>query len=366
MSGINTALGDLTPESDSVEVMRRRLEAAAKEERETHDPCLIELRPFREALQKTVTAADLVGLALPPREWLIEPLLFRGQLAMIYARAGVGKTWLALTLSIAASQGVKLFGPFAAPKPVEVLYIDGEMPAREMQDRLSALKIASAGRLHILSSDLLSQQEEATPNLSDPKWREALLIHMREHPGIRLLVLDNISALTPGMNEQERKDWDGVNQWLMSLRRMGLTVLLIHHAGKGGDQRGTSAREDQLDLVLKLTRVESRKVPTLRVDYQKARSLSGEQKKSFLMEIVMDESGTVVLQHKAISQDRLSQVAFLTSLGHSQKEIAEAVQVSQGQVSKLVQRARKDGLLDGDRLTEWGESLCAGMDDECD
>ena len=42
--------------------------------------------------------------------------------------------------------------------------------------------------------------------------------------------------------------------WLLELRRRGMTVLLIHHAGKSGDQRGTSAREDIMDTVISLRR----------------------------------------------------------------------------------------------------------------
>ena len=37
-------------------------------------------------------------------------------------------------------------------------------------------------------------------------------------------------------------------------RRRGMAVLLIHHAGKSGDQRGTSAREDIMDTVISLRR----------------------------------------------------------------------------------------------------------------
>ena len=35
-----------------------------------------------------------------------------------------------------------------------------------------------------------------------------------------------------------------------ALYLMGISVLFIHHAGKGGQQRGTSRREDVLDTVI--------------------------------------------------------------------------------------------------------------------
>ena len=41
-----------------------------------------------------------------------------------------------------------------------------------------------------------------------------------------------------------------------NLRRQGVSVLLIHHAGVNGRQRGTSRREDALDTVIALRRPE--------------------------------------------------------------------------------------------------------------
>ena len=47
-----------------------------------------------------------------------------------------------------------------------------------------------------------------------------------------------------------------IQTWLLKLRRHGISVLLIHHAGTNGRQRGTSRREDALDTVIALRRPE--------------------------------------------------------------------------------------------------------------
>src|SRR5690606_230736 len=41
--------------------------------------------------------------------------------------------------------------------------------------------------------------------------------------------------------------------WLLSLRHKGYATLLVHHAGKLGDQRGASRLEDPVDTTIKLT-----------------------------------------------------------------------------------------------------------------
>jgi hypothetical protein len=62
-----------------------------------------------------------------------------------------------------------------------------------------------------------------------------------------------LASVAGGLDENSRKDWDPVNQWLLELRFAGITTIMLHHTGKGGAQRGTSAREDNLDcsIILK-------------------------------------------------------------------------------------------------------------------
>src|SRR3712207_8895249 len=58
---------------------------------------------------------------------------------------------------------------------------------------------------------------------------------------------------------------------------------LIHHAGKGGQQRGTSRREDALDTVIALRRpadYEPEQGARLEVHLEKARGVAGLDRKS--------------------------------------------------------------------------------------
>ena len=71
---------------------------------------------------------------------------------------------------------------------------------------------------------------------------------------VDMVVLDNIATLCRTGKENESQSWQVMQSWLLELRRRGITVLLIHHAGKSGDQRGTSAREDIMDTVISLRR----------------------------------------------------------------------------------------------------------------
>lgn len=54
------------------------------------------------------------------------------------------------------------------------------------------------------------------------------------------------------MEENGNDDWEQMLDWLLSLRRRKITVIIIHHAGRNGLMRGASRREDHADWVLSL------------------------------------------------------------------------------------------------------------------
>lgn len=324
------------------------------------------------ALGAAVTLETFRSMEITPRPFIIDGLLRQGETGMVFAKTGVGKTFLSLCLAMGATRPGPVVGPYVTAHPCGVLYIDGEMAACDMQQRINSMAVQADGsRFHLLSSELLATDNQAIPALDD-EWRPAILNWLKDHPDIGLVVLDNLSSLTPGVAEDKRLDWDAINQWLIELRRNGLSVLLVHHAGKGGDQRGTSAREDQLNLTLKLTALEDRKTTAFRVDFQKARGLSGEQKKPFVVELVENEHGEIDLLHKTVSDETTAQIAFLAVEGLSQIEIRDKTGVSQSGVSRRLKKAEADGLLvvrgaGPDKtyaLTDLGRAATLGMDAE--
>src|SRR5260370_40366956 len=48
------------------------------------------------------------------------------------------------------------------------------------------------------------------------------------------------------LRENDSDAWSPIQQWLLQLRRRGLSVLIVHHAGKTGGRRGPSRREGGL------------------------------------------------------------------------------------------------------------------------
>ena len=78
-------------------------------------------------------------------------------------------------------------------------------------------------------------------------------------------------------------------EWELSLRRQNKSVLLIHHAGKGGTQRGSSRKEDVLDTVMSLRRPPDYS-PTqgarFEVHFEKARGFYGPDAEPFEAQLI--------------------------------------------------------------------------------
>jgi putative DNA primase/helicase len=228
------------------------------------------------------------------------------------------------------------------------LYIDGEISEDEMQDRILKLKIGRKAEqvpFYLLSSDEMRSNDKRSPNLNNPSWRSSISEYLKSHPDIGLVILDNLSSLTPGRDENKKRDWDEINGWLLELRSKGVAVIFLHHEGKGGDQRGTSAIEDNINFSIRLKRPEGyRKEDGTKfvVEFTKSRRLHGENIKSFTLKL--QEEG-MVLDWKVIAdEEQNTEAQIIKSLkeGMKQKDIAKTLGVSASWVSQVVTKAKEE------------------------
>jgi RecA-family ATPase len=95
-----------------------------------------------EAL-RALSVQELLEMDIPPREMLLDPILQKQGLLMLYSKRGVGKTHVVLGIAYALASGGS-FLRWKAVRPVKVLIIDGEMPLSALQERLAAIVGTSA------------------------------------------------------------------------------------------------------------------------------------------------------------------------------------------------------------------------------
>ena len=295
---------------------------------------------------RAVTAADLLTMELPARELILSPWLPVQGLAMVYAPRGVGKTFFALNIAYAVASGGK-FLSWSAPEAHRVLYLDGEMPANVMQARLAGIVRAAESdaeddSLKIITPDL--QGDQPMPDISTNAGQKAIEPHLE---GVSLVIVDNISTLCRRGVENDAESWIPIQQWALRLRSRGISVLFIHHAGKGGAQRGTSKREDVLDTVICLKRpadYSPDQGAAFSVHFEKNRGFTGEEAEPLDVALAETPAGLQWTWRK-LEASTYQKVIELTNEGLSQADIARELEVARSTISRHIRTAKSKGAL---------------------
>ena len=122
--------------------------------------------------------------------------------------------------------------------------------------------------------------------------------------------------------------------------------MFVHHAGKGGAQRGTSRREDALDTVICLRHpadYSARDGARFEVHYEKARGFAGDDAAPFEARLEMRD-GAAIWTMKSVEDRTTEQIAELKNSGLTQREIARELDIGLGTVNRHLMKARARGL----------------------
>ncbi|MBA2660084.1 MAG: AAA family ATPase [Nitrosospira sp.] len=325
---------------------------------EAHAAFLAVTKVIKPSL-RVIGLQDFIEMDLPARDTMMSPWLMTQSLNMIYGWRGVGKTHMSLGISYALACGSSCLN-WKAGKPWRVLLVDGEMPGAALQERLAAIVASNGfkpepGFLSIITPDL---QQGAMPDLSTYEGQDAIS-EVAERVKADLIVIDNISCLIRGGGrENDAESWVNVSEWALLQRQAGRSILFIHHSGKNGQQRGTSKREDLLDVVISLRRppdYDPASGACFEIHYEKARHLSGSDVDPIEAQLTVDSRGMSTWAWRTVSDSTFDRVVNLANEGLSQTEIASELEINRSNVSRAWRKAEESGLLEK-RASEKGKN----------
>jgi DNA-binding CsgD family transcriptional regulator len=292
---------------------------------------------------QALDAHALAQMQFKMREVILDPWLHTQDLCMVFAARGIGKTHFALSVAYAVATGTK-FGKWQARRKARVLYLDGELPGAVMQGRLLMHcpdVEPEPGHLRVFTPDLLPEGR-ALPDLSTYEGQA----QVDEMVGdAEVIIVDNLSAWARSGRENEAESWLPVADWILSLRRRGIAVILVHHAGKGGQQRGTSKREDLLDVVIGLSRptdYQPSQGAVFVAEFTKARNLSGDDADSIELRLGGDDD-RAVWTWRTVEASTYERVVGLAKEGLTPSETATELEINKSTVSRHLRRARELG-----------------------
>jgi len=190
---------------------------------------------------------------LDEQEWLLEPLFAQRRSHALYAGAKTGKSYLVLAACAALATGRAFLGK-PAGEPIDVLYLDFEMSREDLRDRLAEFGYGPDDDLSRLHYALLPSLPPLDTEAGGLALRDAAVA-----VGAKFVVIDTTSRAIAG----DENDADTLRAFYrhtgLLLKQALIGWMRLDHSGKDATkgQRGTSAKNDDVDIVVRLERTDT-------------------------------------------------------------------------------------------------------------
>lgn len=266
----------------------------------------------------------------------------KGRLIMVYGWRGVGKSHFILCVAISMATGAKFLG-YAPEEPLKVVILDGEMDLCTLKKRLvrtnRSLRVEPTHNLRFLSPEMFAG---AMPSIINSEGQQEIDEALGEDWDV--LIIDNYAAFSSGREDGEA--WGPCSKWLMKHRRAGRTVIMVHHSGKNGRQRGASNHEDAMDVSISISAPPKKSVADGALQFvlkwEKSRHLSAAKTRSMLVSYRKNDQGRWRWSKSYdLNYDPSHAKAIeMVRKGLTQTEIARELGVNKSTISRLLSKER--------------------------
>lgn len=190
-----------------------------------------------------VMLPEVIFAPLPPYPWLISGIhLAPGRMTLLNGYADVGKTVIAMSISLAVASGRPLWGLFRPARTGIVLHMNGEIGsyiARERYQRLA--KAAGIDSAELIASGNLRLANYPAVRLDDRDFEAEML---KACEGVTLVIIDSLRAFSGALDEKDKE----IGVALLMLARVseatGTTFLVLHHNRKPSKDNIGGAKMD--------------------------------------------------------------------------------------------------------------------------
>jgi len=196
-------------------------------------------------------------------EWLIEDIIPLGEITLVYGDSGTGKSFDMFDMGMCVSRGTLFNGRNV--EPGAVVYV-----AAEAGKGFAKRKIAYSIQHKLESGEAVPFYLcTKRPNFFHDDTDALALIEEIKAVAksyavpLRLIVVDTLSALAPGMNENASQDVSMVRKRLVMLQdQFDAAVVLIHHKPKNGSTpRGHGSLTADFETTIEFETLLDRKTP---------------------------------------------------------------------------------------------------------
>ena len=187
-------------------------------------------------------------------DWIAKPLIARARQTALFAGAKTGKSWLTLNVVAALATGKPILGQPAVAH-VHVLYLDYEMVEADLYERLEQFGYTEDDDLSHLHYALIP----SLPPLNTIEGASAIM-RLCELTKAEVVVIDTTGRAIEGEENSADSYREFARTTGLALKRAGIACVRTDHAGKDGGkkhgQRGSSAKNDDVDIVYRLDKID--------------------------------------------------------------------------------------------------------------
>jgi hypothetical protein len=300
-----------------------------------------DVSPKRHDCKPTFTAKELKTMTFPPIKYMVPGLIVEG-LTLFVGRPKIGKSFLMLQVANAIARGTTTLG---APEcvPGDVLYCALEDNKRRLQSRLEKMQIKDwSEQLHF--------------RIAIPRLDEGAIDLIRDwvgsvrHP--RLVIIDTFKRVRPlgsGRGTQYEEDYDSLMPLHDLAQELGIAIVVVHHDRKASADdpfdtvSGTLGLNAVVDSVMVLVRDPSGAM----ILHLRGRDLEEVAKAIRFERNICGWKMLGNADEVRRSQERTRIIKAMEAIGApaSPAEIAREAESSAANVTKLLARMARDGLI---------------------
>lgn len=210
-----------------------------------------------ERFQSTWRLLDDVELmALADPEFLIDGMIPRRSVGVVYAPSGAGKTTFLAALTTALATLPSFYGHTVRHRGASV-YVATEDPAG-FKTRLRAAKRAAKLPLDVPIGVYTFPEPIDLRDATSVAQFTRFLQQAQPAIHLELVIVDTYASATPGASENSSEDTTTAMVHAQQWRdRLGVTVILVHHTNAGGSrERGHTAMRGAADFMIAMTPVD--------------------------------------------------------------------------------------------------------------
>lgn len=233
-------------------------------------------------------------------------------------------------------------GGLEVPQVDGIIYVEGTEKEEDLVQMLETFSLnTDLDHIHLLSFSTINSITESTVEdgifLSAPPGRESVLKMAMTH-GAKVVIIHTLATASNHFFSGSEKD---IYPFIRQLNHSGIGVVIFVEQGT----KGISSLKSMADVVLDIACVDSAFDSVISIECTKCQALGMKKPQPFCLSLSEEDDGQWTVTSVDDPQQIMNQAIAMACAEFSQEKIGAALGLEQYQVSRILGKALKRGLI---------------------